>query len=124
MSRKVLSDKRVQKKKTDLLRDVRQLLEVGLNMVVTLYLYFTDGYARIGTDKHEFLYEVSGKVGLALVPVLLIYLLICGSEWLRDRPNEKLRKRKIAENISLTDRYALAYAVVVLLSYLFYHNLL
>lgn len=128
MSRKVLSDKRVQKKKTDLLRDVRQLLEVGLNMVVTLYLflvvvampfYFTDGYARIGTDKHEFLYEVSGKVGLALVPVLLIYLLICGSEWLRDRPNEKLRKRKIAENISLTDRYALAYAVVVLLSYLF-----
>ena len=63
---KVISNKRKQKTKPDLLKDILQLLEMGMNMAVTFYLllmiivlpfYFTDGYAKIGTNKYEFFYK-------------------------------------------------------------------
>lgn len=126
MSRKILSNRKVQKKKPDLLKDVRQLIEVGLNMVVTLYMflivavmpfYFTDGYAKIGTNKHEFLYEASGKIGMVFLPIFLIYLLVLGIELIRYR--EILCKKELLERVSITDWFAFFYGLAVLLSYLF-----
>lgn len=128
MSRKVLSNKKVQKKKPDLLTDIGQLIEVSLHMIVTLYMflvmvvmpfYFTDGYTKIGTDKHTFLYEVSGKIGVVFLTVFLLYLLVWGLKLFRDKHTGTLWKKEILEKMSLTDWFAVAYGAAVILSYLF-----
>lgn len=125
--KKVLTNKRKQKKKSNLLKDVLQLLEMGLNMVVTLYMflvivvmpfYFTDGYARIGTDKHEVLYGIATKVGVIFFVLLLFYLIVRIGSFLRQKKQATRENDKFLRKMSVTDWFALIYGVVVFISYL------
>ncbi len=114
------------KKHRDLLQDVKEFVESILHGLVSVYMvlviavmpfYFSDGYARIGTDKYEFFYQVSTGVGILMLPVLLFYLGMTGYIYF---VKEKGRHQEfeIFEKLSLTDRFALGYGVVVILSYL------
>ncbi|MBQ9141032.1 MAG: O-antigen ligase family protein [Lachnospiraceae bacterium] len=124
MSRaKVLSSRKKQKKKPDLLRDIQELLSGILNVLISLYMllimvgmpfYFTDGYERIGTNKYEFLYNVSTKMAVVLLPFACIYVGL----WLYTWVKKKGAQFAFRKSLSLTDYFALAYAVVVVISYL------
>ncbi len=125
---KVISDRRKKKNKSDLLKDIEQLLALGLNMLVTAYMfaiivvmpfYYTDGYAKIGTNKHEFLYGISALTGYLFVPALLAYLGVWIGIWIRDKAYQKWTLKGFWNGLSLTDKFALGYGAAVLLSYLF-----
>ena len=127
---KVISNKRKQKTKPDLLSDILQLIELGLNMVVTFFLflmivvlpfYFTDGYAQIGTDKYEFFYKSTCGVGIVFAIFLVIYLVVWVCIRKRDGATGWIKAEGLArlKNLSMTDWFVLGYGVVVLLSYLF-----
>ncbi len=122
---KVLSSRRKQKKKPDLIQDIQGLFQEILNIIVSLYMllsivvmpfYFTDGYARIGTNKYEFMYGAATKVGMVFLPVLCMYagFMLYTCLW------QKRLKEKLAfwRSFSVTDWCALGYAVVVVISYL------
>lgn len=122
---RVLSDKKKQKKSRNLLEDIQELFQGILHVLVSLYMlliivvmpfYFTDGYARIGTNKYEFLYGATTKLGIFFVPVLCAYagFMLYTFLW-QKKLGEKLRFWK---NFSVTDWFAFGYAVVVILSYL------
>ena len=125
MSRtKVLSSKRKQKKKPDLLQDIQILLEDALNVLASLYMllimvvmpfYFTDGYARIGTNKYEFLYKTSTIIGTVMLPIVCLYVGFCLYVHFKRKTLGKLWER--FKEISLTDWFAIGYGVVVVISY-------
>ena len=129
-SHKVISNKRKPKAKPDLLTDVLQLLELGMNMAVTCYLllmvvvlpfYFTDGYAKIGTDKFEFFNKGSCILGIFFLGFWIVYLLISGMQLKKNRGWAGITTAlmRLPEKLSVTDWFVLGYGVVVILSYLF-----
>ncbi len=122
---KVLPKKKGQKRKPDFIQDTQQLFGGALNVLVSLYMllimvvmpfYFTDGYARIGTNKYEFFYEVSMKMGMIMVPFVCIYAGMALYGYFRREKHTG--KPEFLKALSVTDWFALSYAVVVLLSYL------
>lgn len=124
---KVISQKRKQKKKPDLLTDIRQLAELGLHIAVTVYLllmiavlpfYFTDGYAQIGTDKYNFFYKGTWMVGILFLLFWVLYLAMKAAILNREGSIKEELKR-LPEKLSLTDWFVLAYGVAVTLSYIF-----
>lgn len=124
MSRsKVSTKKKKQKKQPDLLRDTGAFLGSLLNGLVSVYMlllmvvmpfYFTDGYARIGTNKYEFFYEVSTKMGLIMAPFLLIYAILQLVIYVKREGHKPL---ELWKDFSVTDWFALGYGVIVTLSY-------
>lgn len=125
MSRaKVLSSKRKQKKKPDLLQDIQMFMKDGLHVLVSLYMlliivvmpfYFTDGYARIGTNKYEFLHKTSTIFGTVVLPLVCLYAGFCLYVHFKRKTLGKLSERLKA--VSLTDWFAIGYGVVVVISY-------
>lgn len=124
-------------------------LKTGLQFLAGVYvflilcvmpLYFTDGYAYIGRDKYAFFYQVTTTMG-----VLFGGLLIALWGWKLLRRNRKKNhagevmfamnkasaetesakawgesaETESAKALNLTDKFALGYAVAVLLSYFF-----
>lgn len=129
MSRsKVLSSKRKQKKKPDLLQDIQEVLASVLNVLISFYMllimvvmpfYFTDGYARIGTNKYEFLYSVSTKMGVLVLPFVCIYAGVwLYARWKSQKGQKQEHKFCLSRALSITDWFAIGYAVVVIVSYL------
>lgn len=127
---KVISKKRKQKKKPDLLTDLSQLMEMGLSLVVTSYMllmmvilpfYFTDGYAKIGTDKYNFFYKGTCIVGILFLVFWVGYLGIRTALWKREGRFISIKQTLLQcyGKLSITDRFVLGYALVVILSYLF-----
>lgn len=126
---KVISNKRKQKTKPDLLKDILQLLEMGMNMAVTFYLllmiivlpfYFTDGYAKIGTNKYEFFYKGTFIVGIVFLLFAVLYPLVRLFIWKRDGAGRKIKEEILCmlKSLSVTDWFVLGYGVIVILSYL------
>ncbi len=112
-------------------------LRTGLQFLTGVYvflilcvmpLYFTDGYAHIGRDKYAFFYQVTTRIGL-------LFVILLGVQWgrrilCRSRKNPHSGEDVCAMDngsaasgeskvLSLTDKFALGYAVAVLLSYFF-----
>ena len=118
--------KKQTKGRRDLLQDTKAYAESVLHVLVSLYMvlmiavlpfYFTEGYARIGTDKYEFFFRVSKVTGILIVPVLVGYLVLCGVMY-RRRPQKQQEELELFGEMSLTDKLALGYGAVVMLSYL------
>ena len=127
---KVISNKRKQKNKPDILTEVSQLFRLGLHMLVTIYMllmivvlpfYFTDGYARIGTDKFNFFYKSTCIVGIFFLFFWVFYIVTKVLLLHREGGVAGIKKEFIQgfRKLSVTDRFVLGYGVVVLLSYLF-----
>lgn len=127
---KIMSNRRKQKKKPDLLEDLQQLMELMLNMTVTLYLgimivflpfYFTDGYEAIGSNKYTFFYRGTCSVGIFFLIFWVIFLIVRVCRWKRDNIFKDFKSvgKKLLQGLSVTDRFVLSYGVVTVLSYLF-----
>ena len=123
MSHKGISGKR-KAKKQHICYDIRDFLKEGLWVLTGIYMfliiavhpfYFTDGYARIGTNKYEFFYN-TGMVAVAcILPLACIYL---GLLLYIKYKLEKKEEEPFCE-LSLTDKFVLGYGGAVLLSYFF-----
>ncbi len=80
-------------------------------VMVVMPFYNTNGYARIGTNKYEFFKMITGGMAWFFLPVLAAYFIYLFLKWKKD-------KQSVRWNLSVTDKFALLYAVAVLLSYL------
>lgn len=103
---------------------VQDFCENGLWLWISLYMfmimvglpfYFTDGYARIGTNKYEFFYTVTTKMGLVFALLFVVWF-AC---FCYQRVVIEKQELRLFENFSTTDRFACGYGAVVLLSYFF-----
>ena len=125
MSHSKILQKKDAKKKPDLWRDIKEVLESVLNVLVSIYMllimvvmpfYFTNGYSRIGTNKYEFFHGVSTGMGSIILPVMGVYLVVELVIYFRGKKDEGA-KRSLLQRLSVTDWFALGYALVVTLSY-------
>lgn len=125
---KGISNKR-KKQQPDLLTDVQQLIELGLNMTVVFYLglmivflpfYFTDGYAQIGSDKFSFFYKSTCGVGILFLLFWVLFVIVKVCSWKRDGTFKDIKGAgsMLLKGLSVTDRFVLGYGMVAVLSYL------
>lgn len=110
--------------KQNICYDVQTFLQEGLGLFVCIYMllivavlpfYYTEGYARIGTDKYEFFYDVSVAAAVVVIPLACIYL---GISYYIKYELEKSEDSLFA-GFSVTDWFVLGYGAIVLLSYFF-----
>lgn len=85
-----------------------------LLMLVALPFHYTQGYARIGTDKAEFFRNMSYNTGRVLTVVLVLRLLLRFVIWCRKQRNTLLTAGK---KWSVTDWCMAVYGATVLISY-------
>lgn len=120
------SGKKKQRYKSDWRQDFKDMFGSVLNVLVSFYMflvivvmpfYFTDGYARIGTNKYEFMYNVSTKMGLIVAAVIVVYAAFFLAVYVQ-KPDRERTWRDFLKRISLTDWFAIAYTAAVVLSYL------
>lgn len=119
--------KRTGKQKTtkqNICYDMLEFLKEGIGLLVSIYmlllmigmpLYFTDGYARIGTNKYEFFHKTGVGAVVILLPLSIIYLAVW---WYKTYKVENSEAGPFA-GFSLTDEFVAGYGVAVLLSYFF-----
>jgi len=126
------------------LQRIKQRVKECLNIIVNIYMvliiavmpfYYTNGYGRIGSDKYDFFYKVTTKVGAGFLAVWGIYLLLGLPELVQWWKNQNHIKERVAveifanrlkeklrwlwkEKLSLTDRFVLLYGGTLILSYL------
>ncbi|MCR5754992.1 MAG: O-antigen ligase family protein [Acetatifactor sp.] len=81
-------------------------------IIAVMPFYFQEGFAHIGTDKAMF-YQGTGKLAVMFTLPVLILLTIF------QVIDKRQRKEKISVKLSVTDWFALLYAVALVLSYLF-----
>lgn len=82
-------------------------------IIVVLPLYFQNGYEHIGSDKSYIFRQISFKIGMVAYVLLFIYVLMKLVEKRHDLSLKTLKP----ENLSVTDVFALVYAVGVVISY-------
>ncbi len=127
---KVISNKRKQKNKPDLLTDVSQMMGLGVSMAVAIYMmlmivvlpfYFTDGYAGIGTDKFNFFYKGTCIMGIFFLLFWVPYIVTKIMIWKRAGGAALIKQELLKgyEKLSVTDWFVFGYGVAVSLSYLF-----
>lgn len=92
-----------------------------LLILVVMPFYNEEGYAHIGTDKSVFFSRVSTGAGKIAVPLLIIYLISSVMISWRKRGNASRLRAFLRERLSITDLFAGAYVISLLLSYLFSH---
>lgn len=90
-----------------------------LLILVVMPFYNQEGYTHIGTDKSVFFFEASKRVGKAMVPALILYLLFSLKISWRKKGNFSRLWDLVKANISITDLFAGAYGISLLLSYFF-----
>lgn len=111
-----------------------------LLIMAVMPFYFTAGYTRIGTNKYEFFYAATTRVGIVFLPFLGIYLLLraaaailerreaagcrvgslpdIGEEIAANGGRERCSSRKKIR-LSVTDWFVLVYGISLILSGLF-----
>ena len=123
MSHKGIS-RRKKGKKQHICYDIQAFLKDGLWLFVSIYMfliivvhpfYYTQGYARIGTDKYEFFYRTGLVAFVCILPLVGIYLALSFFIQYRLEKSEEFPFGKL----SLTDKFVLGYGAAVLLSYFF-----
>lgn len=100
------------------------LLDAAVCIYILLILtvmpfYNQEGYAHIGSDKSTFFQKVSAGMLKTVIPLLILYIMI--ELWIFWRQKRTFSELWIAlkMKISLTDLFAGAYGISVLLSYAF-----
>ncbi|MDE7045292.1 MAG: O-antigen ligase family protein [Acetatifactor sp.] len=90
-----------------------------LLILVVMPFYNEEGYTHIGTDKSVFFFKVSIRTAKAAVPLLILYLIFSIKASRSRRGNLSRLWDFVKENMSVTDLFAGAYGISLLLSYLF-----
>lgn len=90
-----------------------------LLIFVAMPFYHQEGYAHIGTDKSVFFFKAGIGVGKIAVPLLVLHLILLAVASWRNKGNASRLWECIRVNTSVTDLFAAAYGVVLLLSYAF-----
>lgn len=90
-----------------------------LLILVAMPFYNQEGYAHIGTDKSSFFYKVSAGAGRIAVPLLILYLTFSLTVFLQNGGTASRLRTCLKEKITLTDLFAGAYGISLLLSYSF-----
>ena len=107
---------------------LRRYIYIILDVVICIYMllilgvmpfYNQEGYTHIGTDKSVFFFKTGIGAAKAAVPLLILYLILSIKiSWGR-RGNLSRLWNLVKENMSVTDLFAGAYGISLLLSYLF-----
>lgn len=102
----------------------RIILDVVICIYILLILaalpfYHQEGYTHIGTDKSVFFFKASISTGKIAVPLLALHLLLLAAVSWRNKGNVPRLWACIKANASVTDLFAAAYGVSLLLSYAF-----
>lgn len=105
-------------KYTHILLDIVICIYILLILVVMPF-YNEEGYAHIGTDKSVFFSRVSVGTGKIAMPLLILYLIFSVMVSWRKKGNASRLRAFLKEKMSITDYFAGAYVVSLLLSYLF-----
>ena len=92
-----------------------------LLILVAMPFYHQEGYAHIGTDKSVFFFKAGITAGKFAVPVLALHLIFLAAAAWRKKGNSSRLWECIRTNASVTDLFAAAYGIVILLSYAFSH---
>ncbi len=112
------------KTKQNICYDVLEFLKEGIGLLVSIYmlllviglpLYFTDGYARIGTNKYEFFHKTGVGAAIILLPLIVVHVGVwCYKTY-------KVEESEVSPfaTFSLTDKFVAGYGAAVLLSYFF-----
>lgn len=103
---------------TGMILDAVICIYMLLNFVVMPF-YYQEGYTHIGTDKSVFFFKAAIRTGKIAVPLLILHLLLLTIASWRKKGNASRLGAFIKENASVTDLFAAAYGVSVLLSYAF-----
>ncbi len=90
-----------------------------LLILVAMPFYHQEGYTHIGTDKSVFFFKAGISVGKIAVPLLILHLILLAAASWRKKGNASRLWECIRTNASVTDLFAVAYGVVLLLSYAF-----
>lgn len=93
-----------------------------LLILVVLPFYNEEGFTHIGTDKAMFFRNAALKCGMAIVPVLVLFLVFKLVLFFLETPKKSVWsaiREYCKKEMSVTDWCALAYGVAVILSYLF-----
>lgn len=109
-------DKNYQKAKHIVASLLDVLISVYLILIIAVMpLYFTDGFAHIGTDKADFFQTVSSSAAGVFLLVTILYLIV-----LAMNKEEFMDKWKtLKKSVTMTDIFALLYGVSLVLSYIF-----
>lgn len=105
-------------KYTRIMLDVVTCVYILLILVVMPF-YHQEGYTHIGTDKSVFFFKVGINVGKIAVPLLILHLILLAAASWRKKGNASRLWECIRTSASVTDLFAAAYGVVLLLSYVF-----
>ncbi|MBO5488251.1 MAG: hypothetical protein J5988_15220, partial [Eubacterium sp.] len=92
-----------------------------LLILVALPFYNEEGFTHIGTDKSMFFRACAVRCGWILVPVLCVVLIMKLVVFLK-KPDKDIKATAVdffKNNMSVTDYFALAYGVAVVISYAF-----
>jgi len=84
-------------------------------IIVVLPLYFKSGYEHIGSDKSYVFRQISFKIGIFAYVLLFIFILVKLAENRHDISLKNIKRW----NLSVTDMFAIIYAMGTVLSYLF-----
>lgn len=114
------------KQKTETIQEsLEYLFRWCVSLLVTVYavlilgalpFYFEEGFTHIGTDKSTFFRGCSVFFAKIMIPALAIWLISVGVVWFcRKRAGENY---KLHIRLTVTDWFAVAYGVSVILSYL------
>lgn len=106
----------------------RRYTQILLDGAVTVYMllilsvmpfYNQEGFTHIGTDKSAFFHKVSTTMGKAGIFLLFLYLIFILAEY-KERKKPSFRwKAFFKEHFTVTDIFAGAYGISLLLSYSF-----
>lgn len=98
------------------------------NLVISIYMcvilavlpLYNNGYAQIGTDKENFFRKAMTYGGECLLPVFLLWLLFRIITAVQKKQILAIREipEWIRKHLTATDKFAVLYAIAVLLSYL------
>lgn len=90
-----------------------------LLILVVMPFYYQEGYAHIGTDKSVFFFKASLRMGRIAVPLLALHLILLAAAAWRKKGNASRLWAFMKAKASVTDLFAVAYGVVLLVSYAF-----
>lgn len=122
----IRKEKKLGKDKNPGLGDIEQILRQILDFVICFYIvlimgilpiYLKDGYTLIATEKFNFFRRMSLSMGKVLIVPVLLYVAVYAVNHLRHVDKDSSWKVIFRGRITVTDCFALIYAVVLLVSF-------
>ncbi|MCM1185631.1 MAG: O-antigen ligase family protein [Lachnoclostridium sp.] len=122
-----MSNRKAKRKRESIPKMLQGLLAEILDWIICIYMflilaimpfYHQEGYTHIGTDKSYFFRQCARKSAYLILPLLALYLVAAGVVFVREKRGSSFQITAwLKTHFSVTDWFALAYGLSVLLSY-------